>query len=237
MAETKPGRGRRSTTDTAQAARPAPAQPLDGGRHMFYEGHYARGGFVYDLDREKAFLRDVLIPACAWPPGTRVIEIGAGQCVHSGLLAELGMDVTAVEVAESGAAAGRTAFPGLDTVCADAAQFTTDRPGSVFARGISWYHYELDGINQYGVDVGACTRRVWDALVAPGGVLAVQMVTDLTGNRPVNGQVHQNQVADYLGLFASLGATPTVTDWSGRPITAGRAHDRGVLVVTRKPGR
>jgi hypothetical protein len=73
-------------------------------------------------------------------------------------------------------------------------------------------------------------------LVAPGGVLAVQMVTDLSGARPFNGKVHQNQVDDYLALFAPLGVTKIV-DWSGGPITAGRGHDRGVLAVTRKPVR
>jgi hypothetical protein len=237
MAEQRPRRTTRRTGSRPKVAPPPPSPVLDGGRHPFYEGHFRRGGFVYDVARERAFLRDVLIPVCGWGPGARVIEIGAGQCLHSGLLAELGMDVTAVEVAEAGAAAGRAAYPGLDVVCADAARYVTDRPGSVFARGISWYHYELDGVNQYGVDVPGCTRRVWRDLVAPGAVLAVQMVTDLTGSRPVDGKVHQNRLADYLGLFGALGGDTTVTDWSGQQITAGKAHDRGVLVVTRKPGR
>lgn len=221
---------------TSRRRKPSVARKvLDGGAPSFYAGHYRRGGFRYDIDQERAFLRDVLVPFCGWETGARVIEVGAGQCLHSGLLHQAGMDVTAVEVAATGVAAGREQFPDLDAQVGDAATWVTDRPGHVYGRGLSWWHYELAGVNQAGVDVAACTRRVWEDLVAPGHTLVAQMVTDLTGARPER-KVHQNQIADFEGLFGSVcGVRPRIVDWAGSEIVPGRRHDRGVLVVARKP--
>ena len=202
-----------------------------GGRPEFYDGFYLRGGWQYDAHEETAFLRDVLMPACQWQPGDRVIEIGAGRCFHAHLLRDLGMDVTAVEVSPEGIEGARRDFPGLDAVCADAATYSPDRPGHVYARGLSWYHYELGGVNSRGVDVPGCTAAVFEWM-PPGAVFAMQIVTDLTGRRHEE-RVHQNQVSDYLGLFTRFGDT-RVVDWSGKPIVPGQLHDRGVLVVTRK---
>jgi SAM-dependent methyltransferase len=232
MAEPKASR-QRTRAPRARTRKPAPA-PLDGGRYADYERIYGRGGFGHNPDVEQAWLDTVLLPATGWAKGTRVIELGAGDCVHAAALARLGMDVTAVEVSVAGAAKGRATYPTLDVVCADAAQWATDRPGAVFARGLSWFHYELTGTNRHGVDVPACTARVMRDLVAPGALLAVMMSTSLSGARPVD-RVHHNTVADFLGLFEPLGQT-TILDWSGRPIVAGQRHDRGVLALVRKPG-
>lgn len=220
---------------TPRKTRAARTRRLDGGHPEFYDTFYRGAGFVYDEDRERAFVRDVLIPAAGWQPGDRVIEIGAGKCLHAELLRREGMDITAVDVCLAGVEAAAVTYPELDVQCADAARWETDRPGSVYMRGLSWHHYELAaGKNSKGVDVRGCTRRVFRELVAPGGALVLQIVTDLTGRRPTDGRVHQNQVDDYMGLLAPLGET-TVVDWAGQPIVPGRRHNRGVICVTRKP--
>lgn len=248
-----PKRPRKTTTRSTGAtprARTRKTPPvLDGGNPTFYDRFFTGRGFRYDENRERAFIGGVLIPAAGWAPGDRVIEIGAGQCLHAHLLAEAGMDVTAVEVSTAGVEAGRRAYPDLDVQCADAAQWATDRPGSVFARGLSWYRYELTGPgqrNSRGVDVHACTERVMRDLVAPGACMVMQIVSDLTGRHPVtepdlsgdgpaDNRVHQSTIAEFEALFSPFGRV-TITDWAGHPIIPGKRHDRGVLVVTRKAG-
>ena len=237
-----PKRPRKTTTRTGATSRPRTRKTgpvLDGGNPTFYDRFYAGSGFRYQEDRERAFVRGVLIPAAGWVPGDRVIEIGAGKCLHARLLAEAGLDVTAVEVSATGVDAARRAYPGLDVQCADAAQWATDRPGNVFARGLSWYHYELTGPgerNSRGVDVHACTERVMRDLVAPGCCMVMQIVSDLTGtHNPPDRKVHQSTVAEFEALFAPFGQV-SITDWAGQPIVPGKRHDRGVLVVTRRAG-
>jgi SAM-dependent methyltransferase len=217
----------------------------DGGGCGQYDAFYRGTGFTYDVETELAFIAGVLIPAADWATGDRVIELGAGQGLHAALLQLAGMDVTAVEASQAGVDAARATYPGLDIDCADAATWTTSRPGHVYARGLSWYHYELNGINQRGVDVPACTRRVMDDLVAPGCVFAMQIYSDLTGHHPdtepdltgdgpPDARVHQSTLEEFTALFSPHGHV-TVTDWSGDPITPGCRHDRGVLVITQKP--
>jgi hypothetical protein len=213
-----------------------PAPTLSGGDPRTYETFYRCGGWRYDIAAEDTFVRTVLIPAAGWRPGDRVIEIGAGRCLHANLIRAAGMDVTATDVSAAGTTAARQEYPLLDVHCADAATWTTDRPGHVYARGLSWYHYELDGVNSRGVDVPACTAHVFANLVAPGCVFAMQIATDLSGTRDPSptGAVHHNTADDYADLFAKFGPT-RILDWSGRPVKAGRRHDRGVLVVTVRP--
>jgi SAM-dependent methyltransferase len=243
-----PRKRTRKAQPAARQVAPPSGVPAGGGDRAFYDPFYAGAGFVYDIDRERTFVHHVLIPTAGWVPGDRVVEIGAGQGLHAQLLAEAGMDVTAVEVSPAGVDAARGTWPGLDVQCADAATWATNRPGHVYARGLSWYHYELTGagtVNCRGVDVHACTARVMRDLVAPGCTFAMQIVTDLTGRHPVtvpdlsgavppDGRVHQSTVAEFTDLFGEFGDV-TVTDWAGDPIVPGRRHDRGVLVVTRRP--
>lgn len=233
MAETTPRKRSPRRAPAKPRTRQAPAGPvLDGGRYDSYERLYRAGGFKHRPETEWPWLEATLLPLLGWSPGTRVVEIGAGECVHAEGLRRLGLDVTAVEVSDAGVALARVTWPDLDVARADAARWTTDRPGHVYARGLSWFHYQLGGVNQHGVDVPACTARVMADLVAPGCAFVAQMSTDLTGRRPVE-KVHHNTVEDFTGLFTPLGDV-TVVDWSALPIEAGRAHDRGVIVVCRK---
>ncbi len=232
MADAKQGPRRRTGTSRA-GGRARSRAALDGGRYASYERLYGRGGFGHRPEPEWAWLEGTLLPLTGWGPGTRVIELGAGEGVHAEGLRRLGLDVTAVEVSDAGVALARTTWPDLDVVRADAARWSTDRPGHVYARGMSWFHYELVRTNRHGVNVPACTARVMTDLVAPGCLLVAQMSTDLSGRRP-DEKVHHNTVDDFLHLFGPLGEDVRVVDWSGNPIQPGFPHDRGVIVICRK---
>lgn len=196
----------------------------------FYDGHYRKGGFRYDLRAERDDLR-LIARLADWRAGDRIIEIGAGLGHHAAILADLGYDVTAVEASPEAGTAAADRYPSLDFVVADIAEWEPDRPGHVYARGMSWFHYQLDGVNQHGVDVPAETGRLFDRYVAPGHSFVLQIATDWSGRRPADGRVHMNQPGDYCRLFEPYG-TVALTDWSGDPAPA-RA-DRGVIVTTRK---
>lgn len=199
----------------------------------FYNPFYLRGGFKYDQPKERRFLREILIPRAGWKRGDRIVEIGAGMGHHSELLRQDGFAVTAVEYSESGAQKAHTQYPDLEVVNASAAEWKPTEKGHVFARGMSWYHYELNGVNSHGVDVPKETARIFDAYVAPNHSFVLQIVTDLSGNR-FEPKVHMNQASDYLDLFKPLGTTE-IYDWAGNRLnrTSWRAR-RGVIVVVTK---
>lgn len=207
-----------------------------------YDRFYGRGGWTYDVDRERAVLATVARLA-GWQPGDRVVEVGAGMGQHAELLRQAGYQVTAVEPSTAGCDAARNAYPDLDVVCAGAQDWTPPEPGHVYARGMSWWHYELHGVNRQGVDVSGATADLVDRAVAPGHTMVLQIFTDLSGWRPpslgdpddgpADRRIHHNTLADYLSLFGPLGDTG-VWDWAGEPIRPGQRHDRGVIVVTRR---
>lgn len=209
----------------------------------FYEQHYAAGGPVYDLDVERRMLADVVAPLSGWElsPG-RIIEVGAGAGHHAELLRIMGYRVTAVELSEAGVKSARSRYPALKVVQADAASWSPGRwRGNVFARGMSWFHYGLRGVNRFGVDVPDQTARIFSRWMNPGDAFTLQIVTDLSGAAPEN-RVHNNTIDDFRYLFEPLGRT-YIYDWSGRKlydsdtgVSADTSrHDRGVIVVARKP--
>lgn len=199
----------------------------------FYNPFYLQGGFKYDQARERRFLRKVLIPLVGWKSGESIVEIGAGMGHHSELLRQDGFKVIAIEYSEAGADKARAIYPDLEVIHASASEWEPKEKGHVFARGMSWYHYELDGMNSRGVDVPKETARIFDRYIAPNHSFVLQIVTDLTGRRS-DLKVHMNRVSDYLDLFEPLGSTQTY-DWAGTRLirTSQRAH-KGVIVVAVK---
>jgi hypothetical protein len=180
-------------------------------------------------------MQDALVPLAGWKPPERIIEVGAGMGHHAEMLRKLRFDVTAVELSPAGVAAAKECYPKLDIVCADIATWAPSRHGHVFARGASPWHYELNGVNERGVDVPAVTARCFD-WVPPGYSFVLQIVTDLSGTRrggkqPRETGVWNNTEAAYRQLFERFGDV-SITDWSGRPLSV--APDQGVIVVTRR---
>lgn len=204
-------------------------------QNSFYDRFFGKGGWKYDRATEREFMRRFVIPLGGWQKGQRVVEVGAGQCVHADILRELGFNVTAVEASSSGVENAKTQFPKLDVVEADVSTWSPSAPvDHVFVRGMSFYHYELTK-NRHGVDVAAQTKRMF-GWIRRRGTFVLQIVTDFSGRRPLKG-VHMNRLSDYLGLFEPLGKVVGVTDWNGTPLN-GRARpsrtDRGILIATEK---
>lgn len=212
-------------------ARQAPGTPATPRSLNDYTRFYSAGGWTYNMGVEADVMRMIAYLA-GWELGDRVHEIGAGRGDHAGIMAGLGYRVTAVELADTGTTATRERYPEVEAVNADVAGWTPTERGHVFARGMSWYHWELDGVNANGVDVPTETRGLVNRALDPDGAFVLQIWSDLSGRRYVN-KVHDNSLADYHGLFDPIFTDVKIYDWSGHRIVPGIRHDRGVVVVAR----
>lgn len=197
--------------------------------NIFYDSFYSKSGWHYNTAAEKEFMSKVLIPLSGWKPQDRVIEIGAGNCLQAELLRQSGFDVTAIEASQVAVDKASKQYPDLKVVCADAGLYRPSKKGHVYARGMSWYHYELDGVNKKGVDVVAETANLFDNYIAPGHTMVMQIITDFSGRQRPD-RVHMNTLESYEKLFSQFGKTK-LYDWSGNSIRPG---SRGVIVVTTK---
>jgi len=195
-----------------------------------YNSFYGRGGWVYDEARERSMLA-LIAERAGWRPGDRVVEIGAGLGEHSELLRQMGYDVTAVELSPVGCDAARDRYPELHVVCASVTSWKPRYKGHIFARGMSFYHYELAGVNCQGIDVPAETARMMRLWVRVGSTFVLQIATDFTGRRP-HPHVHHNAAEDYEGLFSPHGQVD-LYDWQGVRVDEG-GRRQGVICVTRK---
>ena len=205
-----------------------------------YEAFYAQGGWDYEPEREKRFLQDRVVTPLGLRPGARILDLGCGIGLFSGLFHELDFEAVGVDLSPTGIAHARKHHPGPTFLNLDAAQALDHfEPASfdmVYIRGMSWYHYELDGVNKLGIDVPAWTAE-FCSLVKPGGVFLLQIKTDMTGAQPEAG-VHHNRVSQFRALFAPLGNTVLVTDWDGRPLVSdadGEASGRNIIIAARLP--
>lgn len=197
----------------------------------FYDSFYARGGWKYNLAAEKEILA-LIAKIAGWQPGEHIIEIGAGMGHHSELLRQAGYKVTALEQSPVACVAAQELYPDLRVVCSSVSTWRPRRKlQHVFARGMSFYHYELSGLNRKGIDAPEETARMMRWILA-GGTFVLQIITDLSGHTATP-MVHNTPDA-YRHLFTSHGAV-AVYNWSGQPIA--QRPDRGVIVVTRRPGR
>lgn len=208
-------------------------------RHAHYDRFYANGGWRYWNWRQKRFLKKRLVAPLGMTRGQRVLDLGCGRGFHSNLLARLGFDVVGVDASQVGIAAAKAAYQGPTFECMDAARlgerFEPKSFDVIYDRGMSWYHYELNGVNKFGVDVPERTRELLD-LVKVGGVFVLQIISDFSGRRP-SSAVHQNRYDDYVQLFEPLGEIVLVTDWGGRPLRSQsdtKGAKWGIIIATRR---
>jgi SAM-dependent methyltransferase len=123
-----------------------------------YEQFYGRGGWTYDADVECAFRFRRILRPLGIRPKSRILELGCGVGLHSRLLADLGMSVTGVDVSPAGIKKARQyECKEVEFHFSDAADFLKSaktKYAVVFARGMSWFHYELEpGTNRHGVNI------------------------------------------------------------------------------------
>ena len=208
-----------------------------------YDEFYRQtGGWSYAVEAEREILCERIVrPLQLQPPGARLLDLGCGVGLHSQLFAELGFEVTGIDKSSVAIDLARSryqrpVFRHLDAVNL-VAEFAPQSFDVVYAKGMSWYHYELDRVNCHGVDVVARTSEVF-SLLKPGGRFALQIATDYSGERPADG-VHNNTPADFTGLFEPLGEVVLLTDWLGQsvvqwPDPRTRSRLRNILLGIRK---
>lgn len=205
-----------------------------------YDQWYAKGGWRYFDWRERRFLKRRIVEPLRLEPGSRLLEIGCGRGIHANALAKLGLDVTGVDISPVGIEAAAAAYTRPRFLAIDAAklrdEFGPEQFDVIYARGMSWYHYELTGVNEKGVDVPARTRELFE-LLKPGGLFVLQIITDFSGGK-ANSGVHYNTLGNYIALFEPLGKIVRLTNWKGVPLTSdaqARELKNHVIIATQKP--
>lgn len=205
-----------------------------------YDRWYARGGFPHDPARHRRALRQFVIDPLKLKPPATVIDIGCGMGLHTRLWSEQGFECTGVDASAVGIAQAQQRHPGCRFLRADAADLSDHfAPASldvIFARGMSWWHYELNCVNRRGVDVPQRTRELFEFL-RQDGLFILQIKTDFSGRQDRQSSVLHNRREEYFRLFAPLGQIVLATDWRGRPVRtdAQAAKSRNnIIIATRK---
>ena len=205
----------------------------------FYNAKYAAGGWSYNEDRERNWLKKHLIDGIGIEPGSRLLEIGCGMGLHSALLSEFGLKVSGIDVAEVGIEAARARGSAAEFIADSVSDvpkyFDPESLDVIYSRGMSWYHYNLSGMNRFGLDTTEETAKLFGFL-KPGGLFVLQIKTDFSGFRPAD-DVHHNLLDDYLDLFSTLGEIVHVSNCSGIKIWSQKQAEQlkgGILIATRK---
>ncbi len=213
----------------------------------FYDQFYGRGGWPYNFEKEHVALQPV-VRAAGWKKKFKILEVGCGMGTHAKILAFMGMDVWAVDVSEVAIEMARKQHgtsKNLHYVAADVADVGKWRNDmepfdGIYARGMSYFHYELGGVNCKGIDVSHQTERMFSWL-RDGGTFVLQICTDLSGDR--GDTVHSNTYRDYLDLFERFGRVVSFTDLEGNPVDEMTKGDptrgpskQGIILVVEKHG-
>ncbi len=200
--------------------------------------------FRYDLKRERGLLARNIIPYTKWDRGDRISELGCGQGLHACTLAAMGFyNVIGFELSSKGyercverskawEASGTITSGHVSFVQADVAGPDVGPADHFYVRGLSWYHYQLDGSGVFNVP--KLTAELFKKL-RTGGTFTLQIITNFSGNRPTNA-VHDNRVGDYLDLFEPLGEVVRISNWDGNVLTREGPNPKGsgVTIITRK---
>lgn len=205
-----------------------------------YNEFYRKGGWKGRSDKQEQQVMLRTAHHAGWHVGDPILEVGCGTGQHAAILARGGCKVTAVDISEVGIARAKKRYGGPSFVCADLRTWTPPRKfAGIYSRGMSFFHYELDGVNRHGIDVPAETARMFKWL-RRGGSFVLQICTDFSGKRP-EGFVHHNKLSDYIALFQEFGEVFRVTDWNDASLTSdaqarsrGKGPRSGIIIYTRK---
>ena len=204
-----------------------------------YDDFYSKGGWEYNNWREKRFLVKKIIRPLKLQKGLKILELGCGTGFHSNLLAKLGFEVVGVDISDAGINYAKKHFPKPTFLNIDAknlaSEFEYEHFDIIFVRGMSWYHYELNGVNGNGVDVPSCTQEFFRFLTQ-GGIFILQIKTDFSGRRP-DGEIHNNTFNDYVKLFSSCGESILISDFDGKILRNQNDAEKSknnIIIATRK---
>lgn len=208
------------------------------GRSEHFREHYQKfyAGAGWGTTPEAA-AREVQLVAdrLGWKAGRKVLDLGCGEGDHTDALRRLGFDAWGIDVSLAGIERARRRYPLSVFAPADAAEWEpASRVDSIYCRGMSWFHYELVGVNRHGIDVAHETARFFSWL-RPGGEFVVQVSTDFSGSE--TGGVLNNPIGRYLDLFYPLGEITLLCDWLGGDVDADTPPATGIILAARKPWR
>lgn len=205
-----------------------------------YDQFYARGGWRYHVAKQRRALKRLIINPLQLRPPAKVIDLGCGMGLHTSLWTEFGFSCLGVDASAVGIASARQNFLGCEFMEADASRMASsveaDSVDVIFARGMSWWHYELNTTNCRGVDVPTRTREMFD-LLKPGGVFVLQILTTFSGRKHGTSPVIHNRWDEYQKLFDKLGEIVLCTDWNGRQLRSQKEARRSranIIIATRK---
>jgi len=203
-----------------------------------YTRFYKSGGWQYEQKREVAFFTR-LFGELNLHHGCRVLELGCGMGRQSAAMASMGYDVTGVEVCAEGVKSAEEQQTTARFICDSAGNIGDHFGGEsfdvIYVRGMSWFHYELDGYSpRSGVDVRQKTKFFFEFL-KPGGIFILQIATDFSGETK-NGVLY-NTLDKYIDLFSPLGTIIRQTNWAGVELTDQIQASKvggNIIIATRK---
>jgi cyclopropane fatty-acyl-phospholipid synthase-like methyltransferase len=197
-----------------------------------YESFYRDGGWNLGIARAVTVMQR-LADACGWSYGTRLLDLGCGEGDYTEAARRVGCCALGVDISKEGLKLARRNYPEAMLLRVDLAEWEpVDLWDVLFARGMSWFHYELGGVNRYGIDVPYELRRFLTWL-KPGGQFILQVSTDFSGENKET--VLYNTLEAYLQLLVPLGKLVVLTDWQGAAIIPGRVPASGIIIGIKIP--
>lgn len=207
-------------------------------RH-YYDSFYTSSGWEYSKAEEFNFLKQRIVEPLHLKKGLKLLDLGCGMGFHSHLFSLLGFEVTGVDLSKVGIKIAENQFSVPRFFCCNAENLSSILEYKsfdiLFVRGMSWFHYELNGTNKFGVNVSNETHNLFQFLV-DGGIFILQIKTDFSGSRPHQG-VHDNKLEDYFQLFRPNGEVFFISDWRGTYLESQEDADSSkdnVIIATRK---
>ena len=165
-----------------------------------YNEFYRDGGWKHSYRREYAWHKRNVARRFRLKRGMRMLEVACGAGFHTHVFNRMGFDCVGVDRSQSGIEWACEHHPKWTYHCCDfrAMPFPPASFDIVFARGFSYYHYDLAGPESH---------EATDTLMAhlkPGGLFVMIIATDLSGRREP-GKIWQNTLNDYHDHFSSFG--------------------------------
>lgn len=202
--------------------------------NAFYDNFYSKGGWEYDYNHQTEFLKTKIIEPLNITKG-KLLEIGCGMGMQAQIFSDFGLGVTAIDYSEIAIKKAKERYKKPKFICNDLAKEEfKEKFDYIYSRAISWYHYQLNGVNKNGVDVPKETKRLFKFL-RKGGLFILQINTDFSGGKN-HDNTHMNKLEEYTKLFSRFGKIMYISDWKGNIIkdekdTIGKNN---IIIATRR---
>lgn len=202
-----------------------------------YDRFYAKGGWNYKPNQQWHFIQKRMIEPMNLTP-CKLLDIGCGMGLQTSLFSRLGFNAVGVEVSDSGIEYARENYPETKFIHGNVADINFPKDHDIiFARGMSWYHYELNEVNVKNIDVPKETERLFTFL-KHGGLFILVISTDFTGGLRNDGKDRtiNNKLSEYQKLFSRYGKIVFCTDYRSKPLNT-EEDTKGavsIIIATRK---